>query len=47
MSLLQVFFKGITTDRIKLFNRPETLDLFNPVRTGYLRKWGCSFFYHT
>jgi len=30
----------ITTDRVKLFNRPETLDFFNPPAGGYLRKGG-------
>jgi hypothetical protein len=38
---------GITTDRVKLFNRPETFDFFNPPSGGYLRKRGKSFFYNT
>ena len=33
-------FKFFTTDRVKLFNRPDTHNFFNPVRTGYLEKGG-------
>jgi len=37
----------ITTDRVKIFNRPETLDFFNPPAGGYFKSRGAFFFYNT